>query len=163
MAMDAVSAWKQVGLVYLWRYPHSSKKREGWHLTAEEAACASLIELIEAMRDAGRDSRRTITIMQPTPQIWAVPNFGKPRSERLGPLTLSYERSYADLTLTEEGDRLVLRLGPAREEDMLTGLRDVRRGEGDYAFGPSEKGAALPIWFWWMPWSDSQKPEPARR
>lgn len=153
---DPVNAWKQTGRVYLWRYPTHLVKRHGWHFTAEHAACDGLVELIEAMRSVAESRRRTITITKPTPPIWGVPNFGEPRRETLGPLTMSYDPAFPDLQLTEEDDRLLLRVGNERADDLLTGLRDVRRGEGDYAFGPSEKNTAPPLWFWWMPWSGSR-------
>ena len=153
---DPVNAWKQVGRVFLWRYPPHRSKCSGWHLTAKDDACDSLVKLIETMRQSPRDSRRTVTLTMPSPPIWGVPNFGKPRTETLGPLTISYEKSFADLMLVEDDDRLLLRLGGERVDDFLTGLRDVRKGKGDYAFGPTEKGVAPSIWFWWMPWSGTR-------
>lgn len=153
---DPVNAWKQAGRVYLWRYSPHHTKRQGWHFTAEDDACDSLIELVEAMRGVAQIRRRTITITRPTQPIWEIPNFGEPRKEALGPLTLSYDPSFPDLRLTEEVDRLLLRVGDERIDDLLTGLKDVRRGEGDYGFGPSEKNTAPPLWFWWMPWSGSR-------
>lgn len=153
---DPVNAWKQVGRVFLWRYPAHLSKRRGWHFTAEEDACDSLIQLVESMRSVAEVRRRTIAISKVSEAIWAVPNFGAPRKETLGPLTLSYDPLFPDLRLTEEDDRLLLRVGSQRVDDFLIGLRDVRRGQGDYAFGPTEKNAAHPLWFWWMPWSGSR-------
>lgn len=150
---DRVNTWKQLGRVYLWRYSNHLIRRIGWHFTAEAPACDSLIDLLDAMRSVADRSRRTITITRPTPPIWEVPNFGVPRTEALGPLTVSYDPSFSDLQLTEEEDRLVLRVGDERVEALLTGFRDVRRGDGDYGLWPSEKNAAPPLWFWWMPWS----------
>lgn len=154
--IDPVNAWKQAGRVYLWRYPPHLKKRQGWHFTAEDDACDSLVQLVEAMRSVAEIRRRTIAITEPTQPIWGVPNFGEPRKETLGPLTLYYDQAYPDLRLSEDDDRLSLRVGNERIDDLLTGLRDVRRGEGDYAVAPSEKNTAPPLWFWWMPWSGSR-------
>jgi hypothetical protein len=116
-------------------------------------ACEAVIALIDAMRATPQDSRRTIAISRPSPDIWGVPNFGEPRKESLDRLTISYHHLAADFSLTEDGDRLLLRIGDARIGDLLTGLRDVRQGKGDYALIPREKGAGPSLWFWWMPWS----------
>jgi hypothetical protein len=153
---DPVNAWKQTGRVYLWRYPQHLTKRQGWHFTAEDEACDSLTQLVEAMRRVAETRRRTIAITKPTQPIWGVPNFGEPTKEALGPLTLVYDPLFPDLRLVEEDDRLLLRVGSERIDDLLTGLRDVRRGEGDYAYWANDKNTAPPLWFWWMPWSGSQ-------
>jgi len=55
-----VNAWKQKGRVFIWRYPPHKKKHEGWHFTAEDDACESLIHLIHAMRSEPQPSHRTI-------------------------------------------------------------------------------------------------------
>jgi hypothetical protein len=108
------------------------------------------------MRSVGENRRRTIAITKPRSPIWGVPNFGEPQKETLGPLSLSYDAPFPDLRLTEGDGRLLLSVGNKRLGDLLTGLRDVRRGEGDYAFEPSKKNIAAPLWFWWMPWSGSR-------
>jgi hypothetical protein len=70
-----------------------------------------------------------------------------------GGVGLAERPSFSDLTLSEERERLSLRVGDQRADELLRGLRDIRRGEGDYSLAPTEKGVAPPIWFWWMPWS----------
>lgn len=160
---EVVNAWKQKGRVFIWRYPPHKKTHEGWHLTAEDDACDSLIELLNAMRSTPRSSRRTVTISKPTARIWGVPNFGEPRREALGPLTILFDPQFSDLTLMEQNDRLLLRVGGARAEDLMTGLRDVRRGRGDYAFRPTERGVSPPIWFWWMIFGDGYRQSQVRR
>jgi hypothetical protein len=154
--MDQVNAWKQVGRVFLWRYPPHLRKHSGWHFTAEDNACESLVKLLETMRLATFDKRRTIILTKPSPPIWGVPNFGKPRIEALGPLTISYEKSFADLMLVEDDERLLLRVGDDRVDELLAGLKDVRKGEGDYAIWSIEKGTSTKIWLWWMPWSGAR-------
>jgi len=151
--LKAVNNWKQTGQVFIWRYGPQRKNHAGWHLTAEDDACEGVIALIEAMRAAGQASHRTITLSNPPEAVCAVPNFGAPLKEKLGPLTVHWDPSFSDLTLSEERERLSLRVGDPRADELLRGLRDIRRGEGDYSLAPTEKGAAPPIWFWWMPWS----------
>lgn len=149
----AVNSWKQAGRLFLWRYPPLRKKHAGWHLTAEDEACDSLIALIEAMRAERQDSRRTIAVTAPPEAVWSVPNIGAPIREAPGPLTLTWDPAFDDLTLLDAQDRLSLRVGDRRADDLLAGLKDIRRGEGDYALAPTDARSAPPIWFWWMPWS----------
>lgn len=150
---SAVNSWKQAGRLFLWRYPALRKTHAGWHLTAEDDACDSLIALIEAMRTEREASRRTIAVSVPPEAVWSVPNFGAPLREALGSLTLNWDPAFDDLTLLETQDRLSLRVGDGRVDALLAGLKDIRRGEGDYALAPTDEHAAPPIWFWWMPWS----------
>lgn len=151
---DAVNRWKQMGRIFLWRYPRHRKKHEGWHFTAEEIACDQLIILIDAMRKASGETHRTIALTHPDPAIWSVPNFGAPLKETLGPMTLHFAPSFDDLQLVQDGDRMLLRIGEARADELLDAIRDVHAGEGDYAIWPNQKKASPPLWFWWMPRRD---------
>jgi hypothetical protein len=137
--VDPVNAWKQAGHVYLWRYPPHRTKRQGWHFTAEDEACDGLIHLVEAMRSVAEERWRTIAITKATQPIWAVPNYGEPRKETLGPLKLFYDPPFPDLMLTEGDNRLLLHVGDGPIDDLLTGLRDVRRGGGDFKFWAERK------------------------
>jgi hypothetical protein len=150
---DEINEWKQRGDVFVWRYPPVRKKYAGWHLTAEDAACDALISLLTGMRQAASSTRRTIALSKPSPPVWDVPNFGKPRDEVLGSMIVRFQPEFGDLRLLEEDGRLVLSVGERRVGELLEGLRDIRRGEGDYCLHTDEKGASLPIWLWWMPWS----------
>jgi len=152
---NAVNQWKQAGRVFIWRYP-PERRRDGWHFTAEDAACDSLIELIEAMRASQNPCRRTVALSQPSSVIWGVPNFREPRKETLGPLVVSYDPKFPDLLVREEADKLLLCVGNERASDLLMGLKDIRRGEGDYALSPNKNGEAHALWLWWMPWSGSR-------
>lgn len=112
-----------------------------------------MIHLVEAMRSVAEERWRTIAITKATQPIWAVPNYGEPRKKTLRSLKLFYDPPFPGLMLTEEDNGLLLHVGDGRIDDLFTGLRNVRRGGGDFAFGPSEKNTAPLLCFWWMPWS----------
>lgn len=85
-----VSAWKQAGYLYVWRYAILNRSRRGWHFHADRAGCESIADLIDRMVAGGTPSHRTLALGAVTPEIWALPNFGPPKGDRFARLRIEY-------------------------------------------------------------------------
>jgi hypothetical protein len=150
---EAVNNWKQSGSVYLWRYKSDRVKHAGWHFTADDDACECLIDLLDAMAAVSDATHRSLKLSPATEAVWGVPNFGLPRREALGTLTLRFLPTYEDLDIGYQDDRLTLQVGLARVQKLRAAILDVRLGGGDYHLSPNIRNDASRLWFWWMPWS----------
>jgi hypothetical protein len=146
---NPVHAWQQTGRVFAWRYPPHKKKHYGWHITADHAACDSLVKLVTSMRAEAQSSRRTVSISAPTAPVWSVPNFREPVKEQPRPLTVDFDPDFEDLVLTEQDDRLRLQVGEARADEIVEAIKDLKNGGGDYCLLP-RNSTGFPIWIWWM-------------
>lgn len=141
---DATAKWRQAGQAYLWRYATNS---HGWHLTADDIACESLLHLLALMRDAEFTAKQTITLTPFTADELPAANFpGRFRAYRRWHLVHSKPK-YADdyWRITADGEQVTLELGMARLDELRQGVENVRRGIGDYQIGTE----GMELWFWW--------------
>jgi hypothetical protein len=150
MAGD-VSAWRQSGAVYIWRYSALGRSRRGWHFTADPAGCESIVDLIERMEASDTACYRTLALGQVSADIWGIPNFGPPKAERFEKLRFDYVPRATDLTLAENGDRLDLEFGSARAANLKAAFVYVGIGDGDFGIATSSDKRAEDWMFWWMP------------
>src|SRR5438105_1048742 len=74
MTPSPVQAWKQRGLVFLWRYLENERNYPGWHFTADDLGATSFCELLRAMGSFAVPSHRTLVVTPPTTSVLAVPN-----------------------------------------------------------------------------------------
>ncbi len=144
--------WRQQGHAYLWRYDSARARHAGWHFTADPQACASLSELLQAMRVAGDVSQRTVRLETPPAEIQSVPGMGMAKRESIETLRLAYNPAFDDLVLQFEDQRLVLQVGDKRINELKLALAEVAVGGGDFTLSPASCSAPS-LWFWWMPWS----------
>ena len=141
--------WKQRGIISLWRYTENSRNYPGWHLSADAAGCASLFELLQALRACSESTSRTVHITPPSSSTLKVPNY---RSKWVAPTKwrIAFEPNKAATSLwsieTQE-DSVHLTLGVTMIQELASGVKDIRRGEGDYSIGGSDEQPRL--WFWW--------------
>ena len=144
--------WKQRGIISLWRYTENSRNHSGWHLSADAAGCASLLELLQALHACPESVYRTVHITPPSPSTLKVPNF---RSKWVAPtkwrIALEPNKESTSLWSIEiQEDSVQLTLGGAMFQELANGITDISRGEGDYSIGGSDRQSRL--WFWW--WLD---------
>lgn len=110
-----------------------------------------MIDLIERMQAAAISCHRTLSLSALTPDIWAVPNFGSPKSERFTKLRINYVREAADLSITAREERLDLTVGAARAPRLAAAFAEVAAGLGDFGIATSDDKHADSWMFWWMP------------
>ena len=151
MAED-VSAWRQSGAIYIWRYAAPGGSRRGWHFSADPTGCASVVDLIDRMTTAKAACHRTLSLGHVSADIfWGVPNFGPPKADRFEKLRIDYLPAASDLQLLENDGRLDLTLGAARADNLKAAFVDVGIGDGDFGIGTSDRKNAETWMFWWMP------------
>jgi hypothetical protein len=140
--------WRQGGRVSLWRYASPNRNYDGWHLTADAQARASLMALIDAMLVDGPGATRSICITPPTKAMLDVPNC--PIRKVIVPenLRLSIVTDPNEWVFPEVSEHARLSVGVDWLPLLHDGLRDIGQGLGDYSIGRTDRGS-LPLWFWW--------------
>jgi len=144
----AVFAWQQVGQLHVWRYAALGRSRRGWHFHADPAGCASIADLIDRMVAAAVPCHRTAQLGALTPQVWGLPNFGPPRSDRFGRLRIEYRPEQKALSLDPVEDRLTLGFGAGRAALLRAAFVDLMAGQNDFGIGPSDNPRADAWMFW---------------
>lgn len=149
MPDPVVARWKQKGRVHLWRYKQPSKNNSGWHLTADEAGCESVLDLLELMASARWPSRHSIVITEPTELMTvgvAPPGKRKPWVTPRAWM-IQYPRAAADnlwqWSATER--QAVLAVGLSKLRELQAGFREIQRGGGDYSMGADGEDR---LWVW---------------
>ena len=149
---DLVAEWRQEGRIFVWRYPKHNKRAGEWHFTGDPAGCRSIRNLIDRMA-GGSACHRTLRLEQVTSAISAVPNFGEPKADRFTSMRMAFEPDAGDLTMEQDGDRLILTFGNKRIRALRAAFTEVEVGMGDFGITTSNDRKAKSWWFWWMPWS----------
>lgn len=149
---DWVAEWRQGGEIFVWRYPKNSRHAGEWHFSGDPAGCRSIRNLIDRMA-GGEACHRTMKLGQLTPSISEVPNFGEPKADSFVSMRVVFEPDAGDLTMEEEGDRLILTVGNKRIRALRAAFTEVEVGIGDFGIATSDDRKAKGWWFWWMPWS----------
>jgi hypothetical protein len=155
MSDPAVNKWKQHGKVYLWRYRQPSPNWAGWHMTADDPGCESVLDLLARMKTAQWPSQQSLAIEKPTQAVLAVPNYRDETWSAPQRWKLKFSKGQvADdfWSLAQADSEVTLILGASKLAELSDGIQAVRGGEGDYAIGPDdqETGAESSLSFWWM-------------
>lgn len=144
---NAVNRWRLQGNAYLWRYKGNARNYPGWHLTADAQACASLLELIDQMRDSQFSSEAPIPLSAPSGREIGVPNAPLEHVAMKGfvlyhsPATLAAGHWH----LAENNQRVRLEVGHDNLIAIQKGIGDIARLKGDYSIGATGQE----LWFWW--------------
>lgn len=140
--------WEQSGHIALWRYKERNRNYEGWHLTADAGGCESLSALIEAMAVDGSGASRSIGIKRPTRAMRSVPRSPEWAITVPSAWQISVGSEVSEWRFPETSEYAELRVGMDWLPLLADGIRDIRRGMGDYSIGDTDRGD-LPLWFWW--------------
>lgn len=155
-------SWKQTGSVALWRYTENQRNYPGWHLSADDTGCASLIALLDAFSTDGIAGNRTVSITSPTPEILAVPNNWSASFVAPDKLLISVSDTPSQWSFPESLDPAELTIGADWLPKLRLAIAGIPRGEGDYSIGVSNAGS-LRLTFWWqVTLPNSFKPKPLR-
>jgi len=146
MADQRVNKWVQRGCIYLWRHAGNPRNYCGWHMTADDAGCRSLLDLLDIIRDAQYAAKRTIQLTRPSEHELTSGCSAPPRPATRWELSHSKpSMAPAHWCLSVEGTRVMLELGAERLEELWEGIQGIPNGSGDYCIG--DDGQEL--WFWW--------------
>ncbi len=121
MPDENVDKWKQEGRLYLWRYTENTRNYPGWHLTADDACCHSLADLIERMLSARWSSQKPLVLTPPTKEVLRVPNNrgGEARWKSPAGLILKYPKGKVGdehIALETNIDTIILSVGKLKLE-----------------------------------------------
>ena len=149
MSDSHVDRWMQRGRVFLWSYAGNPRNFCGWHITADDAGCESLLLLIDLMIQAEFKAKQIIDLTPPTASdLRVVGCTARAMAAKSLNLSHSKQRMAMDHWSLRAADRTVdLEAGKEHLEKLRKGIEDIRRGEGDYLIGIDGEE----LWFWWRP------------
>ncbi len=139
--------WRQRGTMSMWRYLENTRNYPGWHFSADDAGCASMLALLDVLFLDPAGTTRTLQLTAPSEEVLSVPNNRGASVEGPVSLRVSHAVDPEALSWSQEGDRLVLEIGQQRAPMLRKGIADVAAGYGDYSIAT----IPLPLWFWWWP------------
>lgn len=147
---DGLSAWRQTGLISLWRYTENGQNYPGWHLSADANGCDSLIRLMDAFAACSQSGFRTVQTQAPTSAQLQVPNNKAGRAAFQAPERLRVVKldNPAEWTLSADNATLALTIGVDWLAPLRQAFEALRQGKGDFSVGPSG-GEVLTLW--WQP------------
>lgn len=161
--MSSLVTWKQRGSIALWQYTENRGNYPGWHLSADDAGCASLIALVDLFRSGGVAASQLVTVVAPTPEVLAVPNNRAAGFVAPTELRLSYAETLSEWYFPSSMDPASLTVGDKFARQLREGVCGIPCGHGDYSIGTNRRGN-LSLTFWWRvtPPNNSFKPTPLR-
>lgn len=140
-----------MALIYLWLYKENKRNYPGYHLTADNAGCDHLIRLAEELGNAKSAITHKIELSPVNEKILAVPNNTRGNktavSFKFWKLACNPEFKKAHFLYDNSYPTCTLELSPQQAGCIAEGVRDIKKGRGDYCIGG--KGDHL-LWFWWL-------------
>ncbi|QRN53608.1 hypothetical protein [Dyella caseinilytica] len=146
---DELSGWQLQGRVSLWRYVNPSRSFCGWHLSADDAACKALMQLISYLSESSADAYRTIIITPPTERVLGVVNARSAAVQSISKLRLSYSSTPDSWSFVTDQQICTLIIGEMWWTKLADAIELMSRGTGDFCIGP--KRSEDQLWFWWWP------------
>ena len=140
----SIKKWKQSGNVYIWRYQDNPKNYPGWHLSANNAGCMSISELLRAFIDSPPETNRTVQLSVPTEKQFCVPNCNR-RPIPETKLRITKSGIPDEWALKNIEDKLQLDIGTVYLQKLISGIADIQQQKGDYCIGHTHQE----LWFWW--------------
>ena len=140
-----VDAWTKSGRLWLWRYTENSRDRGGWHLTGDDAGCASLVALLDAFAADGKPATRAFELDRTTERIVCVPNFDTPWAGATR-LRITFSADPSAWSMPVEDDPAHLVVGATWLPSLHKAVAGIPQGEGDFTIGPKKAGR---LWIWW--------------
>lgn len=143
MNNDNVTAWKQAGNIFFWRYSEKDATNyPGWHLAADVSGFQALLRLLTAFKSGNPAAplTRTIRLTAPTRKVLSIPNNIPARIVAPAKLRITVG---SDSWIKTVGDAEVsIELNHIRLNSLLAWL-----GKPETAFD-TMFGKEPPIWFW---------------
>ena len=139
--------WQQSGSVWLWRYQSNDRNYPGWHLTADRAGAASLVELLDKLASGDQSGMRTVQLGRPTPAILSVPNNRSAEWTSPAKLRVAFADDPNEWIFACTDVAAQLMLGRDWFPLLSTAVSRIPLGEGDFSIGPPDPNQRL--WLWW--------------
>jgi len=148
------------GKLYLWTYPEENASPptidsfEGWHLTADAAACADLSRVLEDLSTGTLTEPQTFAVSPAPPAIVAMPG-GRVRNRKAQSaheLRIVRAPEPRHFSLEERDGVLTITAGRDFLEEIRHHVILIPENEGDFTMIPDEENASpdQTLWFWWL-------------
>lgn len=160
MSSLPVYQWKLAGQLYLWHYVPRVKGLLGWHLSADNKACESMVDLLDRMLAVAEKSEKRIPVGVPARMFVGAGNPWQPISEFL----LQYPVGEVEddyWHMKQAGEKtLALTIGRGKLIEFKKSLSELPQWKDDFALGPTVSGNrksrkadqqrfdAECLWFW---------------
>lgn len=145
---EAVGSWQQKGRISLWRYRKAPKMYRGWHFTADQEGCASLIELFSILSKATSPAHRTISLTDPQ-AVEADRIFGNHDFRLDVPAKLRLANDLDESgSIGLAADAFIM---PLRSEDLINfsdAVRDISVDDADFGMSFGNKDTIINFWWW---------------
>jgi hypothetical protein len=149
MADPLIAKWKTAGAVFVWRYREKRRNYPGWHMTADDHACDSLVDLFDRFRRARFPSKVIISVARPTARVLAVP-ANPAKVDTPTELAIRYDKQ-ADPSawnLVQEGGQPRLSCGSGSLSELERCVKWVKAGGGHCCETTGRDDQELS--FWWL-------------
>ena len=156
----AVYRWKREDHLFLWRYTEAPQ--QGWQLSADATACASIVDLVDRMLAADGPTHKRIPVSVPA-RMRVFPGL---EWEPASALMLRYPKGQTEdehwHAERANGAELVLTVGAAKLHQLRDAMLEMPNWKDDFALGPEidemrnrrrnhgERPGSVSqcIWFW---------------
>lgn len=143
MSDPGVNRWKPRGRICVWKH---QQRHVDWNIAADDAACDSLLDLLDRMNAAKWPSQRALALVKPERTATNAPVR---QAVFASELILKNRKGSGpdDFWLLEaKGTTVTLTVGPSRLQQLRDAVTDMKNGGGDYAIGCEQS----PLWVWWF-------------
>lgn len=140
------------GLLYVWTYLENRRNFPGWHLTADDAACARLSRTIQGLSAGSLSEPQVFPVWPVTPAVLAVPNNGRAKARSATELRVALAQEPRHFSLEERDGVLTIKAGSERLEELRKNLIGIIQKRGDHSMFPDGKRILhdQSLWFWWL-------------
>jgi hypothetical protein len=140
-----------LGKVYVWKYLENSRNYPGWNFTVDKIASASLLELLDLMKNCEWSSSKEIEISNPTENQIKVPNNqkGSAKWKTVSKLILSSKKN-TDKELwkvIEKETAIEIQFGENKLIELEKAINGIPKGIGDFAITSDSEENILYLWW----------------
>ncbi|MCM8729673.1 hypothetical protein ACFO8O_01635 [Hephaestia sp. GCM10023244] len=145
---EALGSWRQEGRISLWRYRRAPKRYDGWHFTADQDGCASLIGLFDILSSATEPAYRTLSVTDPR-EVGADHIFGDHDLRLDVPAKLRLGNDLDGTgTIGLSVDVFAMPLRPEDISNLSEAVKDVSSDHADFGVGFGRSGTIVNFWWW---------------
>ncbi|GGK89638.1 hypothetical protein ACD591_21165 [Rufibacter glacialis] len=147
---EEIQKFKVSGKVFIWKNKDNQRNYPGWNLTADKAACQTLISLLDLMDRCEWSTKKILTTEEPTQAQLKVPNNqnGQAGWKTTHQLTLNSRKNVSDdfWAVIENSGELEIQFGKDKLKQLTTAMTEFLIGKGDFAITDSKEENILYIW-----------------
>src|SRR5579871_5602399 len=113
----------------MWRYEEASRSYQGWHLSADEEGCRSLLTLLSAFTEKSSVPYRTLSLAAPSEALLEMPGKLPWNVRSVSKLRLSQRVSNTDWHLFRADDTVTFEFGERWRVLLFDAIRALSDGD----------------------------------